>query len=153
MFEDSPKIITNFKLLEKEEFIDYSDDIELIFIELPKFKKELKELNNLQEKFIYFIKNADTLNLIPKELEDIAQALSPINEANLTKEELEIQHKRKEFISILKSSIELAKEQGIEQGIKQGIAKNLLDVLDNETISFITNLDIKTIQKLRDTQL
>ena len=152
MFEDSPKTITNFKLLEKEEFIDYSDDIELIFIELPKFKKELKELNNLQEKFIYFIKNADTLSLIPKELEDISQALSPINEANLTKEELELQHKRKEFISVQKSSIELAKEQGIEQGIKQGIAKNLLDVLDNETISFITNLDIETIQKLRDTQ-
>ena len=160
MFEDSPKTITNFKLLEKEEFIDYSDDIELIFIELPKFKKGLRELNNLQEKFIYFIKNADTLSLIPKELEDISQALSTINEASLTKEELELQHKRKEFISVQKSSIELAKEQGIEQGIEQGklkekleIAKNLLDVLDNETIALKTGLEIKTIQDLRDSQL
>jgi predicted transposase/invertase (TIGR01784 family) len=153
MFEDSPKTITNFKLLEKEEFINYSDDIELIFIELPKFKKELKELNNLQEKFIYFIKNADTLNLIPKELEDISQALSTINEASLTKEELELQHKRKEFISVQKSSIELAKEQGIKQGIQKRnleIAKNLLDVLDNETIALKTGLEIKTIQDLRD---
>jgi predicted transposase/invertase (TIGR01784 family) len=160
MFEDSPKTITNFKLLEKEEFISYSDDIELIFIELPKFKKELKELNNLQEKFIYFIKNADTLNLIPKELEDISQALSTINEASLTQEELELQHKRREFISVQKSSIELAKEQGMEQGIEKGkleekleIAKNSISKgLDDETISFITNLDIETIQKLRDTQ-
>jgi len=169
MFEDTPKTIANFKLLEKEEFIDYSDDIELIFIELPKFKKELQELNNLQEKFIYFIKNADTLNLIPKELEDISQALSTINEASLTKEELELQHKRKEFISVQKSSIDLAKEQGLEQGLKQGlkqgieqgieqgklkekleIAKNLLDVLDNETIASKTGLEIKTIQDLRD---
>jgi predicted transposase/invertase (TIGR01784 family) len=160
MFEDSPKTITNFKLLEKEEFIDYSDDIELIFIELPKFKKELQELNNLQEKFIYFIKNADTLNLIPKELEDISQALSTINEASLTKEELELQHKRREFISVQKSSIELAKEQGLKLGVKQGIqkrnleiAKNLLDVLDNEIIALKTGLEIKTIQDLRNTQL
>ena len=51
MFDDTPKTITNFKLLEKEEFINYSDDItgnfssddettfasfELIFIELAK---------------------------------------------------------------------------------------------------------------------
>ena len=155
MFEDSPKTITNFKLLEKEEFIDYSDDIELIFIELPKFKKGLKELKTLQEKFIYFIKNADTLSLIPKELEDISQALSTINEASLSKEELELQHKRREFISVQKSSIELAKEQGIEQGRvkeKLEIVKNSISKgLDDETISFITNLDIKTIQKLRDT--
>ena len=153
MFEDSPKTITNFKLLEKEEFIDYSDDIELIFIELPKFKKGLKELKTLQEKFIYFIKNADTLSLIPKELEDISQALSTINEASLTKEELELQHKRREFISVQKSSIELAKEQGrLEEKLE--IVKNSISKgLDNETIPFITNLDIKTIQKLRDTQL
>ena len=58
MFKNSSKIITNFKLLEKEEFIDYSDDIELIFIELPKFNKQLQDLKTLQEKFIYFIKNS-----------------------------------------------------------------------------------------------
>jgi predicted transposase/invertase (TIGR01784 family) len=158
MFEDSYKTITNFKLLEKEEFINYSDDIELIFIELPKFNKKLNELKTIQEKFIYFIKNSENLTLIPKELEDISQALNSINEASLTKEELELQHKRKEFIYIQKSSIDLAKEQGIEQGIEQGkekrnleIAKNLLDVLDNETIALKTGLDIDTIQKLRDT--
>ena len=61
MFNDTPKIITNFKLLEKEEFINYNDDIEHIFIELPKFKKGLKELQNLKDKFIYFIKNSENL--------------------------------------------------------------------------------------------
>ena len=90
--------------------------------------------------------------MIPKELEDISQALSTINEASLTKEELELQHKRKEFISVQKSSIELAKEQGrLEEKLE--IAKNLLDVLDNEIIALKTGLDIKTIQDLRDAQL
>ena len=152
MFKESSKIITNFKLLEKEEFIDYSDDIELIFIELPKFKKELSELNSIQEKFIYFIKNTQNLEYIPKELEDISDALEVINEASLTKEELELQHKRKEFIFVQKSSIELAKEQGLEQGEKNKaleIAKNLLDVLDSKTIALKTGLEISQIEELR----
>jgi len=44
MFKESDKVLNRFKLLEKEEFINYNDDIELIFVELPKFKKELDEL-------------------------------------------------------------------------------------------------------------
>ena len=65
MFKESEKCITNFKLLEKDEFIDYSDDIELIFIELPKFKKELDELKSLADEWIYFLKNAGSLEYIP----------------------------------------------------------------------------------------
>ena len=181
MFKDSFKIITNFKLLEKEEFIDYSDDIELIFIELPKFKKELEDLQTIADQWIYFIQNAGSLEYIPKNLDKIIQnSLNVLNEANLTKDELEIQHKRKEFISIqklailkatndgltkgLEQGVEKGIKQGIEKGIKQGIkqgiekgieqrnieiAKNLLDILDNETISLKTGLEVKKIENLR----
>ena len=54
----------------------------------------------------------------------------------------------------MEKGIEQGIGQGIEQGIEQGIlavAKNLLNVLDNETISLKTGLDTKTIQALRDT--
>jgi predicted transposase/invertase (TIGR01784 family) len=161
MFKDSSKIITNFKLLEKEEFIDYSDDIELIFVELPKFKKELQELKTIADQWIYFIKNAESLEYIPNNLDKIIQnSLDALNEANLTKDELETQHKRKEFISIQKLAILKATndgltkglEQGIEKGIEQekiNIAKNLLDILDDETISLKTGLEIQKIQSLR----
>ena len=40
MFEETDKIITNFKVIEKDDFINYNDDVELIFIEIPKFKKQ-----------------------------------------------------------------------------------------------------------------
>ena len=126
MFEDSDKVISHFKLIEKEAFIHYSDDIELIFIELPKFTKTLDELQTLQDKWIYFIQNAGHLQFIPEHIDqNIKRALEIANEANLSPEELELQHKRKEFIFIQKSSIELASEraheQGLEAGIKQGI--------------------------------
>jgi len=122
MFEESERIISNFKLIEKEEFIHYSDDIELIFIELPKFNKSLEELTELQEKWIYFIKNAGKLDFVPQGIDkNIQSALNIANEANLTAEELELQRKRKEFIYIQKSSIELAKERALEEGLEKGL--------------------------------
>ena len=157
MFENTQKVITYFKLIEKNDFIEYSGDIELIFIELPKFNKKLDECKTIQDKWIYFIKNAGSLEYVPKNLdEEIKKALELANEANLTEEELEIQHKRKEFIMIQKAAISKAKREGKEEGIKEGekkakieIAKNLLDILDNETISQKTGLTIQEIENLR----
>ncbi len=149
MFNDSSEVITNFKLLEKKQFINYSDDIELIFIELPKFNKTEEELENITDQWIYFIKNAGSLEYIPKNMDTcVVEALQSVNEASMSKNELESQHKRKEFIYIQKSAIELAKEQGENKRTIE-IAKNLLDVLDNETISLKTGLSEEEIKKLR----
>lgn len=163
MFKDSSKIITNFKLLEKEEFIDYCDDIELIFVELPKFTKDLKDLEDITDEWIYFIKNAGSLEYIPKDLNKAIQtSFDVVNEANFTKDELETQHKRKEFISIQKLAIMKATNDGINKGIEQGIeqgklkeklaiAKNLLKAgVDINTICISTELteeDIKTLKQ------
>ena len=55
-----------------------------------------------------------------------------------------------------KRGIEKGIQQGIEKGIQQGIiderlknAKNLLDILDDETISIKLNLELETVKKLR----
>ena len=76
----------NFVMQEKTQFIQYSDDIELVFIELPKFNKTLEDLSDIKEKWIYFVKNAGQLDYIPDALQEpcIAQALSMANEASLS---------------------------------------------------------------------
>ncbi len=173
MFKDSNNIISNFKLIEKEQFINYSDDIELIFVELPKFQKELEALENIKDQWIFFMKNAGSLEYIPNNLDQIIkQALENANEANLNKDELEAQHKRKEFISInrlallkadadgFEKGLERGMEKGLEKGLEKGreegeklaklaIARNLLDVLDNKTIALKTGLSINNIDALR----
>ena len=173
MFENSPNTINTFKLIEKEQFINYNDDIELIFIELPKFQKKLSELQTIEDEWIYFIKNAGSLEYIPKDLDScIQQALENVNEANMSKDELESQHKRKEFISIQKLAVIKADEDGFEKGLEKGmekglekgmekglekgmeqksieIAKNLLDILDDDTIAFKTGLSSELIAGLR----
>ncbi len=170
MFKKSSHIISNFQLLEKEEFVKYNDDIELIFVELPKFNKTLDELANIKEQWIYFLKNAGSLEYIPSNLNDeIQKALQNANEANLTKDELEAQHKRKEFISIQRLALMKADtegfsrgiEKGIEQGIEQGkieerkklivkayrngtpttIIGSFVDMSEEEVIDFLRTLD------------
>ena len=134
LFKNTDELINNFKLLEKNHFIQYSDDIELIFIELPKFHKTEPELSSIQDKWLYFIKNAGNLDYIPKNLDqELEKAFNIANEANLSEEELELQHKKKDFIYIQKSSIEFATktgmaqglEKGLEQGMAQGVEKGL----------------------------
>ncbi len=152
MFEET-SVVSHFKLLEKEKFIQYSDDIELIFVELPKFTKRLDELETIEEQWIFFLKNAGLLDYIPKTLDDCIQnALQVVNEANMTEEELEAQHKRKEFIYIQKSSIELAEEKGKLEGktereieMVQAMKKNG-EAIDK--ISLYTGLSIAEIEQI-----
>ena len=120
MFEFE-KYKSSFKLFEKENFTEYKDDIELVFIELPKFKKSLEECDGVEEKWIYFIKNARSLNVVPNNINQALQkAFEIANTASLTKEELELQEKREDFLFIQRSSIEKAKREGREEGIEEG---------------------------------
>ena len=153
--EQDKKYKSSFKLFEKETFTKYKDDIELIFIELPKFKKSLEDCKTVEDKWIYFIKNARRLDVVPKNTNStIKEAYTIANRANLSKEELELQDKREDFLFIQKSSIEKAKreamESGLEKGLKDGLRKGREEGKKNREIeiakiSLKQNIDIKTI--------
>ena len=140
MFPESKDYTSTFKLIEKDRLVQYNGDIELIFIELPKFKKTEFNLDNIVEKWIYFIKNAGSLAYIPETLAllpELSQAFTIANEAGLSVEELEIQFKRKDFIILQRDSIALAaknariegkvegKVEGKEEGIVIGMEKGI----------------------------
>ena len=125
MFEFD-KYKSSFKLLEKENFTTYKDDIELIFIELPKFKKSLEECENIEDKWLYFIKHSEDLTVVPKDIDKtIEDAYKIANTANYTVDELELQRKRKEFIYIQRNSIEKAKREGKEEGKEEGLEEGI----------------------------
>lgn len=172
MFNDIPDYKTVFRLLEKQHLVDYSGDIELIFIELPKFQKTEIDLTDIVEKWIYFVKNAGSLEFIPETLAStpaIAHAFTIANLAGLTQEEHDAQWKRRDFIMLQRGSIEYAEklamkkglEKGIEQGIEQGIEKGKFDVAremlrdgeSNDRIKKYTGLSDEVITTLRDKKL
>ena len=45
-------------------------NMDIYFIELPKFRKQSYKLNNVTDKWIYFIKEAENLDVIPDNIED-----------------------------------------------------------------------------------
>lgn len=156
MFKEFNKYQSAFELLEKETFTQYNGDIELVFIELPKFNKKLEQLSDIKDKWIYFIKNAGELDYIPDSLKEqpcIEDAFERVNEGAMSAEELEIQTKRQIFIQDQLGALSLATKQGIELGKQEReleIARNLLDVLDDATIAVKTGLTLEQIQVLRD---
>lgn len=123
MFDGCQEYISRFRLIERDRFIEYSDDVELIFVELPKFTVELQDLHTVQDKWIYFVKNAGSLAYIPDTLASnpcINEAFNMINEAAMSAEELEIQFKRRDFIILQRGSLMLAESKGLEKGLEKG---------------------------------
>jgi predicted transposase/invertase (TIGR01784 family) len=161
---------SRFILLEKERFIQYRDDIELIFVELPKFTKGEDELASLKDKWLYFVKNAGKLHVIPKTLEDapLRAAFAIANTAGLSPEELDAQERRHDFIRLQRGAQQKAFEDGVAQGVAQGeakgrteglaegqwegrlaVARQLLPLMDDATIAGVTGLSVEQVTRLR----
>jgi predicted transposase/invertase (TIGR01784 family) len=161
MFDDIEQTISRFILKEKKCFVDYSiQDLELVFVELPKFKRSLDELETLSDRWIYFLQHAPDLETVPAtmaEIPEISQAFAIANKAGLNREELDEQHRQSFFIHDQRGVAVKATEEGIKQGLKQGVeqqqletARRSLSLLDDATISQITGLSIEDIQQLRN---
>jgi len=152
MFPNLDQVISRFVLKEKDYLIDYLIyDIELVFVELPKFNKELEELETLTDKWIYFLKSARRLDVVPEtmgEVPEIRKAFEVANQANLTREELEDLEKREIWIHDQRNAIKKAVNQALKQKEVE-IAKRLLDVLDEEIISQTTGLSLEEVQRLK----
>lgn len=159
MFTDSPKVISRYRLKEKDDLTDYSDDIELVFVELPKFTKTLDELETPIEKWLYFLKSANQLESVPPELGGIPalnHAFQVAQQSRLSKKELDLLEKRELFLHDSRNAILKARQEGRQEGFQEGdrqariaIANQLLDLLDAKTISQRTGLTVAEIQQLK----
>jgi predicted transposase/invertase (TIGR01784 family) len=156
MFPNLDKVISRFVLKERDYLADYLIyDIELVFVELPKFGKKLEELETLTDKWIYFLKNAKSLEVVPEqmgEVQAIKKAFEVANRADLTREELEDLEHQEIYIQDQRNAITKAVKQAVSQAMKEKaieIAKGLLDVLDEATIAQTTGLSMEEIQKLK----
>ncbi len=124
LFKKSKQIINRFTWKEDKELFSYREELKLIFLELPKFEKELAELETISDKWIYFLKSAPSLEVVPESLGEISEidtAFDLANRANLSKEELEALEKREMFIADRINEIVLARREGKEEGLVEGI--------------------------------
>jgi predicted transposase/invertase (TIGR01784 family) len=150
-FSDNPKYISRHRILDVETHEHLLQDVEFNFVELPKFNKELNELETLTEKWIYFIKNAENLDVIPENVDDegLKSAYQEANKHTWTPEELEAYE-----YAFMREEDERAKldkaEQKGEQKKQMDIALKLIKRnLTNEEISEDTGLTVEQIEQLR----
>ncbi|MEA3228037.1 MAG: Rpn family recombination-promoting nuclease/putative transposase, partial [Campylobacterota bacterium] len=91
MFENR-SYISRHLIINQETTTQDLKDFEFTFIELKKFNVKLEELNSTIDKWIYFINNASSFDLIPHEYEDIKEfkeAFEIANKFSWNKKELE----------------------------------------------------------------
>ena len=152
MFENK-NYISRHLILNKETLKQDLEDFEFTFIELPKFNKKLSELETILDKWIYFLKEADNLEMIPKEFKDkneFLEAFEIATQYKWDKKELEIYEyvALKEFDE--KNALKTAEKKGVEKATIE-IAKNLLKAgVDIDTIQTSTNLTKEEILQLKD---
>ena len=150
LFPKSEKVISTFGLREKEEMTSYCDDIELIFIELPKFKKSLDALNSLSDKWIYFLSNANKLQSVPSTMSQepaIEHAFRVAEQSQLSREELETLERQSTALHDSRNAILYAEKQ-----VAVKIARQLFDVLDLETIAQKTGLTLEELRSLQQNE-
>jgi len=119
--EEKQKLLREVALRDQEGQLFY-DKLNLIFIQMPLFNKQPHELNCHFDKWLYFLKNLDTFDHIPAILKEpiFEKAFLTLEEANLTKEQLEQYQKSLLTYWELKGVVDTARGEGEEKGRLEG---------------------------------
>lgn len=148
----------HYKMVNVEKLHCEIKDLQLVFIELPKFKAKTYQEKKLQVLWLRFLSELDSnTREVPAEwlnVPEIKQALNLAEESAYSPEELEMYEKYWDAISIEKTLVGDAWKEGLEEGRQQAIremAINLLNMntLTDDQIATATGLSLAVIDSLR----
>jgi hypothetical protein len=133
MFNEHSKVISQFTLKEDELLLNYQHSpLKLVFVELPKFNKTLEELSNITDKWLYFLRRAPDLEVVPESMlivPEIEKAFTIADRVNLSLEEIDDLEKREQFererIGVIELSKAEARAEGRNEGLTQGRTEGL----------------------------
>lgn len=159
----NPNYISRNKILDVETGENLISDIEFNFIELPKFNKQETELTTIIDQWVYFIKNAENLNIIPESVKDagLKYAYEDADKHNWTKAELDAydyvlmreQDDRGRITFATRKAVKEAVENAVietQLKEKEAIALNFLNLgLSLEDTAKGTGLLVEQVEKLR----
>ena len=141
-----------YRLKEIETNEELTDIEEIHFIEIPKLRElNLNDEADMLEVWIEFLRDpeSEVIRNIEMSNEAVRKAKDKLYKLSQSKEDRELYFLREKSIRDEISALSKAKEEGIEQGILE-IAKNLLDILDDNTISEKTGLSLEEVRQLRN---
>ena len=171
IFDEDKKDIDKFRYDVKLQDIDtnktFYNKLTFIYLEMPKFNKQIDELETRFDKWLYIIKNLSKLDRIPDSMrEAIFEKLFRTAEiAKFTPKQVRSYENSLKYFRDLKNSFDTAEEDGfnkgvekglkigIEEGIKEGIKEGVKEGELKKTSEIVKNalllgLEIAEISKL-----
>ncbi|MCI5125544.1 MAG: Rpn family recombination-promoting nuclease/putative transposase, partial [Candidatus Electrothrix sp. AR5] len=138
----------------------FYDKLTFIYLEMPKFKKSLEDLETRFDKWLYVIKNLNRLERLPETLrgEVFEQLFDSAEIARFTPDQVRSYEKSLKYYRDLKNSLDTAFDEGKEEGVEIGKAANqretvtrgLKQGLDKEVIAALTGLSVEAIEKIAE---
>ena len=144
------KLRTDVILADRDTHEQFSDKLRFIFIELPSFTREEAECETDFERWIYVLKNMETLKRLPfKARKAVFQKLEKIVDiASLSKEERE---KYDESIKVYRdhlATLAYAEQKGKREGVIAVAREMKKEGIPVEQIARVTKLSAEEIEKL-----
>ncbi|NJP05422.1 MAG: Rpn family recombination-promoting nuclease/putative transposase [Chloroflexaceae bacterium] len=122
-FAEDPHYLNSHVFLNRRTHSHLLRDLEFHFIELPKFTLAEHELVQTVDKWIYFIKHAADLAIIPESADFAAlrSAYEVANQFSWSEADLQAYEKRWIMIHDERSRHRTAEERGRERGLQEGV--------------------------------
>ncbi|MCK5809251.1 Rpn family recombination-promoting nuclease/putative transposase [bacterium] len=120
---DSQNYLSKFLITNEETSTHEFKDFELHFIELKKFTKAEADLKNIVDKWVYFIKNADEIDEMPKGIKDsgLREAYETAKEYLWTQKELDLYDYAGMLKTDRKGELQFARDKAMREGRAAGM--------------------------------
>ncbi len=153
---------TRHLILNEDTYEQTITDLEFHFIELPKFTKSEEELTTILDKWLYFLKHASNLDVIPENVDTapLRAAYEVANQFGWSREEMELYDywgmKEQDVRGAIQYAVEEALKEGREEGREEGekeatrtIARSMLHQgMPPEQVASITGLSREEVAVL-----
>jgi predicted transposase/invertase (TIGR01784 family) len=129
-------------------------DMDFYFIELTKFNKEPKNLVDIMDKWIHFIKEAETLDVIPDNIDDegLKEAYQDANKNTWTRAELEAYHyaamREQDDRGRMAKSLQKGIDKGKEKKETELVIEMYKNGILNEMIAKIAKISIEKAEEI-----
>jgi predicted transposase/invertase (TIGR01784 family) len=147
----NPDYISRHKIIDLQTGENVISDIEFNFIELPKFNKTESQLETIIDQWVYFLKNAENLEVIPESVKDegLKNAYQDADKHNWTKLELDaydyVLMREQDDRGRLSLAVKRERKKTVEE-----MAKKMINLrFSVEDIVETTGLTIEQIENLK----
>jgi hypothetical protein len=129
-------------------------DMDFYFIELPKFKKPVANLDNITDKWIYFIKEAENMDVIPDNVDDegLKEAYADANQNTWSQAELDAYNyaamREQDDKDRIAMAEQKAQQKGEEKKETEFVIEMHKDGLSNERIAKIAKMPLESVEHI-----